>query len=130
MLSRFLVLGRRRSGRREGETDHVYVDRHGLWMYAAFVALTTLSIFDARFTLHELDLGGTEANPVMRAALELGDTAFVVLKTAATIVGAAFLVLHKTWRLGRACLVLALAAYVGLTVWHLYGVTHVLPQAG
>jgi hypothetical protein len=127
MFSLFLLRGRRRGGRREGETLGVYVDRHGWWMYAAFLAMTTLSVFDAEFTLHALNHGGTEANPVMRAALHLGDAAFVVLKTAATILGAAFLVLHKTWRLGRLCLLLALAAYVGLTAWHLYGVTTVLP---
>jgi hypothetical protein len=127
MFSSFLFRGRRRGGRREGETIGVYVDRHGLWMYAAFLAMTTLSILDARFTLHALNHGGTEANPIMRAALHLGDGAFVILKTAATIAGAAFLVLHKTWRLGRLCLVLALAAYVALTVLHLYGVTTVLP---
>jgi hypothetical protein len=97
-------------------------------MYTALVALVVLSVFDASFTLRHLMHGGTEANPVMRAALELGDVAFVVLKTIATIVGAAFLVVHKTWRLGRVCLVLALATYVSLTAWHLYGITQVLPK--
>lgn len=104
------------------------MDRHGPWVVVAFVAICGLSVADAVFTLHELSHGATEANPVMRAALRLGDAAFVVLKTVATIVGAAFLGLHKNWALGRACLWVAVLGYVVLTGWHLYGVLHVIPS--
>lgn len=129
MISRYLFVGRRRGGRRDGELEHRYVDRPGPWVLTAFVAICALSVADAVFTLHELAHGATEANPVMRAALRLGDVAFVTLKTVATIVGAAFLGLHKNWRLGRVCLWVAVGGYVVLTVWHLYGVLHVIPSA-
>jgi hypothetical protein len=128
MLSRYLLIGRRRGGRREGETDHIYVDRPGPWVVAGFVVLTILSAADAWFTLDALARGGKEANPVMRAALSLGNTGFVIVKTVVTFVCGAFLALHKTWPLGRLCLWIALGAYGALTVWHAMGQLYLLPK--
>ena len=120
MLSRWFLRGRRRGGRRAGEVDHVYVDRLGGWMLAAFLIVIGLSLIDAGFTLYLLKRGATEANPVMRAALHLGDRAFVLIKTLVTVGAAGFLVLHKNWPLGRLCLALALLGYAALTLYHLY----------
>ena len=129
MVSWYLFFrGRRRGGRREGETQLIYVDHPGPWVLAALVTLLLLSIADACFTLYELSRGGSEANPVMRAALELGNGSFIILKTVVTLLGATFLCLHKNWTLGRRCLVVALVGYVVLTAWHLYGVLVLLPS--
>jgi hypothetical protein len=127
MLSRYLLFGRRRGGRRAGETERIYVDRPGPWVIGGFVALTLFSAGDAWFTLDALARGGQEANPVMRAALSLGNVGFVLVKTGVTVVCGAFLALHKTWPLGRLCLWLALVGYAALTLWHLYGQFFVLP---
>ncbi len=121
MLSRYLFVGRRRGGRREGERAFTYVDRPGAWMVLAFFAVLALSLFDAWSTLTLLQRGATEANPVMRAALDLGDQAFVLIKTVLTILAMGFLCLHKNWPLGRACLGIALVGYTVLTAWHLKG---------
>jgi hypothetical protein len=126
MLSRYLLFGRRRGGRREDERERIYVDRPGRWVTAAFLAVCVLSVADAYLTLYELSRGATEANQVMRVALDLGNGGFVVLKTVVTILGAAFLGLHKTWPLGRVCLWIAIGVYVLLIGWHLYGVFVVL----
>jgi len=120
MLSRYLFLGRRRGGRREGEEERTYVDRPGGWVIAGFFVLVGLSLLDAGFTLWLLARGATEANPVMQATLHLGAPAFVVIKTLVTILAVGFLCLHKNWPLGRVCLVLALAGYSALTLYHLY----------
>lgn len=127
MVSRYLLIGRRRAGRREGERTQIYVDRPGRAVLAAVAGVCMLSLADAFLTLRHLAHGATEANPVMRAALELGDVAFIVIKTLATMAGAAFLGLHKTWRLGRVCLAIALGGYVLLTAWHVYGLVTVRP---
>lgn len=121
MLSRYLFTGRRKGGRRDGEDDRVYVDRPGPWIVTGFVVLVLLSVLDAAFTLSHLERGATEANPLMRAALELGDRAFVVIKTVVTVFAVGFLCLHKNWPLGRICLALALLGYSALTVYHIYG---------
>lgn len=126
MLSRFLFFGRRAGGRREGEQKFTYVDRPGVWILVAFAAVLALSLFDAWFTLELLKRGATEANPVMRAALDLGDHAFVLIKTVITIVAAGFLCLHKNWPLGRVCLGLALVGYTVLMGYHLYA-HHTVP---
>lgn len=128
MLSRFLFVGRRKGGRRAGETENVYVDRPGPWLVTAFVALTVLSLVDAWLTLDALSRGGDEANPVMRAALALGNPGFVVVKTLVTTLAGGFLILHKNWRLGRLCLGVALLGYSALMGWHLY-VQFMLPPA-
>lgn len=127
LLSPFLFVGRRRGGRRGGEQQYQYVDRPGAWMVTAFAAVLALSLFDAWFTLDLLRRGAEEANPVMLAALELGDRAFVFIKTAMTIVAMGFLCLHKNWPLGRLSVALALLGYSVLTAYHIYAQATVPP---
>jgi hypothetical protein len=121
MISRYLFVGRRRGGRRGGERDYSYVDRPGPWAVTGFVVLVGLSILDAWFTLALLKHGATEANPLMRAALHLGDRSFILIKTSVTAIAATFLLLHKNWPLGRLCMGIALLGYAALTAYHLYG---------
>lgn len=134
MLSRWLFRGRRRGGRREGESDYTYVDRLGPWVFLAFVAIVGLSCLDAWYTLDLLEGGkAEEANPVMRAALHLGDAHFVIIKTAITILAVGFLCLHKNWPLGRVCIALALCGYSLLIVYHLFiqrRAAHIPPTPG
>ena len=120
MLSRWSFVGQRRGGRRDGEQDYVYVDRPGGWMALAFATLLALSLLDAWFTLDLIRSGATEANPFMRAALTLGNHAFVLIKTVITIAAVGFLCLHKNWPLGRMCLMMALYGYSALILYHLY----------
>ncbi len=120
MVSRFLLRGRRRGGRRGQEDRHTYVDRPGPLMVAGFAALVLLSLLDAWFTLDLLRRGATEANPVMAYALTLGDRAFLVIKMVVTVLGAGFLCLHKNWPLGRLCLGAALLGYTALLGYHLW----------
>lgn len=127
MLSRYLFRGRRRGGRRDGETERVYVDRPGRRTLTAIAIVAVLSLCDGAFTLYELSRGGTEANPVMRAALSLGNAPFILIKTIVTVVGAMFLGLHKNWSLGRTCLWVAVWGYAVLTAYHLYGILFYLP---
>ncbi|HEV8440518.1 MAG TPA: DUF5658 family protein [Methylomirabilota bacterium] len=119
MLSRYLIWGRRRGGRRAGEQSQIYVDRPAPWALTACVLLVALSIADAHVTLRILSAGGAEINPVMRAALALGDHSFVFLKVGLTVVGAVILYLHTTWLLGRVCLWIAVGGYAFLTAYHL-----------
>jgi F0F1-type ATP synthase assembly protein I len=119
MVSRWTFNGRRRGGRREDEQDFLYVDRPGFWAVSGFVAILAMSIADAAFTLSLLRHGAEEANPVMQAALHLGDAHFVFIKTIVTALAAAFLCLHKNWPLGRACTLIAITGYAALTVYHI-----------
>jgi hypothetical protein len=120
MISRYLLLGRRRQARRDDEGLFVYVDRPGGWILGAFVGIVGLSLLDAWYTLDLLQSGATEANPLMRAALHLGDRPFVIIKTVVTILATSFLCLHKNWPLGRVCLAAALVGYSVLVLYHLH----------
>lgn len=120
MFSRYLFRGRRKGARRGDEVDALYVDRPGGWIVAAFLSLITLSGLDAYYTLDLIAEGkAIEANPVMRAALHLGEEHFVVIKTVMTVLAAGFLCLHKNWGLGRVCLSVAILGYSALVVYHL-----------
>lgn len=130
MFSRFLFWGQRRSGRRDGEREKVYVDRPGGWSIAAFIVIVGLSLLDATFTLYLLKRGAEEANPVMRAALHLGDQAFVLIKIGVTALAAGFLMVHKNWPLGRLCLAVALLGYSALTLYHLWAQLRIEHLAG
>lgn len=126
MFSRYTFRGRRRAGRREGERNYVYVDRPGPWVLAAFIVIVGLSSLDAYYTLTLINNGhATEANPLMKAALDLGSDVFVWVKTVMTILAAGFLCLHKNWPLGRACLVFAMLGYSVLVLYHLFAQRHV-----
>lgn len=129
MISRHSFWGKRRAARRGADEPFTYVDRPGAWIVAAFVAVVGLSVLDAWFTLDLIASGATEANPVMRAALDLGDRAFVLIKTVVTIVATGFLCLHKNWPLGRLCLTLALLGYSVLVLYHLHA-QHVMRTVG
>jgi hypothetical protein len=129
MLSHFVLTGHRRSGRREGERDFVYVDRPGLWAAVGFFLIVALSLLDAAFTLALLRRGATEANPLMEAAIRLGAGPFIFIKTVVTALAAGFLCLHKNWPLGRVCTVAAIAGYAALTVYHVHA-HHDLAGAG
>ncbi|MHC5010717.1 MAG: DUF5658 family protein [Planctomycetota bacterium] len=120
MVSKWLLWGRRRGGRRDAERECIYVDRPGAWVLTGFFIILGLSILDAAFTLNLLSHGATEANPVMRAALHLGDQAFVLIKTLVTAMAVGFLCLHKNWPLGRFCLAATLLGYATLTLYHLH----------
>lgn len=121
MISWFLFFrGRRSGGRRDGDEDYTYVDRPGGWILAGFAALVGLSVLDAWYTLDLLKRGATEANPVMKLALDVSDEAFVVIKTVITVAGAGFLSLHKNWPLGRVCMAIALFGYSALLFYHLW----------
>ena len=80
--------------------------------------IVVLGVADDFDTLVE---GATEANPVMRLALSLGEGSFLLVKTTLTFAGLALLSLHKTWRLGRACLWIALLGYALVTAIHIRG---------
>ena len=120
MFSKYLLFGRRERARRDGEGEFAYVDKPGAWILAGFTALVGLSLLDAWYTLDLLKRGATEANPIMKAALDVSDQAFVVIKTVITVAGAAFLSLHKNWPLGRVCMAVALFGYSMLLFYHLY----------
>jgi len=126
-VSRFtFVGGRRRGGRRAGETENTFVDVHGGGLFVALMAALMLNLADAGFTMHFLARGGTEANPIVDQVIQLGVLPFVLLKTVG--VGACLLVLcaAKNFRAARIGLGVVIAGYAALLGWHLFLLTCVV----
>jgi hypothetical protein len=120
ILSRYTIVGRRRAFRREEEGGNAYVDRYSPRMAAALVAIMVLCVLDALFTLLYLQRGGTELNPLMAAAIEMGVVPFLAIKNGLTIVGVLFLCLHKNFRHVKPVIAGVLVLYTLLMAYHLY----------
>ena len=118
LLSRFLFVGRRRRGRREGEQQNIYVDNYGRDEWTLALLIMGLSTADLILTLIYISLGGGEANPIMAAVLEHGEGAFVGVKFSVTALGALFLLAHSRFRYVKSCLAGLVGAYALLIVYH------------
>ncbi|MHC4941141.1 MAG: DUF5658 family protein [Planctomycetota bacterium] len=121
MVSRYWLRGRRRGGRRDGEAANIYVDRYAFSEMFLVVGVLVLSVLDMVLTLVHLSHGGREANPIMASALEAGgETLFIVVKLASTIVGLFVLLVHVRFKRVRPLLTFAFVLYAALFVFHMY----------
>lgn len=78
---------RRRSHRRDGETEPLFTDWHHPWLFFLATGIMLLSTLDAFFTLQLIGRGATEANPVMASVMENGTSAFAISKMLLTGIG-------------------------------------------
>ena len=120
IFSRYSLFGKRQGFRRGGEAVGSYVDRYGPRMMALLIAIIGLCILDALFTLLYIQRGGGELNPLMDAAIDAGVFPFLALKCGLTLVGMAFLCLHKNFRFVKAILTGVLLLYIALFGYHVY----------
>lgn len=112
--------GRRAELRRETESEGSFVDRYkpGILFVVVWVAL--MNIGDSFFTLHHLQAGGIELNPVAERLLRTGRLGFVMWKSVMIALALLVLVLHKNFRLARLGMWAAALAYTLLFSYHLY----------
>jgi hypothetical protein len=76
-----MFCGRRKSARRDRDKkEFIYVDQYHPWLLVAILLLVILSICDALFTLHLLEQGATEKNPLMAWFMNLGVGHFMIAK--------------------------------------------------
>ncbi len=121
LLCRYTILGgRRRGGRRGGETLGVFVDQHGLVLFSIGLAIIALNILDAWFTILLLTYGGEEMNPVVAGVLSLGLAPFIAIKSLGIGVCLAFLTITKNFPISRVGMSIVLVGYLVLLIWHLY----------
>jgi hypothetical protein len=71
---------RRHNHRRDIDAEILFLDWHHPWLFFLAVGTMIFSCLDAFMTLQLLDRGMYEANPVMRAIMGHGTTAFAVSK--------------------------------------------------
>lgn len=119
---RFSGFRRRRSKGRRRTDRGGYVDYYDSWSWGVALSVLILSLTDAVLTGVQLRGGSIrEANPVMRAVIQLGGIySFMSLKAAMTALPLAIIILHKEWRLARYAAQLCLWSYILVLMYHLY----------
>lgn len=121
LLCRQTVLGgRRRTGRRLGETSGVFVDLHGPMLFTVALAIVALNVLDAWFTILLLSYGGQEMNPIVAVVLTWGIGPFIACKSVGIGFCLAFLTLTKNFPISRIGMATVLIGYSVLLMWHLY----------
>ena len=71
---------RRHNHRREEDEEILFLDWHHPWLFFLAVGTMIFSCLDAFMTLQLIEHGMYEANPIMRAVMGQGTTAFAVSK--------------------------------------------------
>ena len=97
-----------------------YVDRYHKTDVLLLTAVFALNIADAALTLNWLQVGGTEANPVMAWFLQQGEWAFLTQKFVVVGVWLLILTVHKNFRIARAGLWFLLALYASIFAYHIF----------
>ena len=92
--------GRRMRARRADEHRRNYfVDRFPAMTLAVILVVCLASLLDAVLTIHLLENGCAEANPVMDLLLQHGVAAFLIGKYLLTVVGLPLLLVFKNFHL-------------------------------
>jgi hypothetical protein len=129
MFSRYTLLGgKRRGGRRRGESLNQFVDRHGKALLLVTLLVAAFNLLDGYFTLFYLGEGASEANPVADFLLRQGHWIFILAKSLGIGLCLAFLCLAKNFRLARAGMALVFLMYFLLSGYHISLMLHHLPH--
>lgn len=122
-----LLAGRRARARRQADRHRTfYFDRYSSKLFAAIVAILFLSVLDALLTLHLIESGSTELNPVMSYFLQYGPFVFMVAKYFLTCTGVIILLLFRNAFLKRSTthtqnlFSYIIAAFSTVIVWELF----------
>jgi len=81
---------------RQRNREFIFVDQYHPWLLVAIMLLAILSISDGIFTLHLIEHGATEKNPLMEWFLSLGTTPFFTAKLLLTCTPVIFLLVFYT----------------------------------
>ena len=121
MFSRYTLFGRRRRNRRDTDpSKRYYIDRIDGRYLKALIAVLTFIVVDAFSTLHIIQNGGGEANPLMAWVLERGTGWFVTLKICTALTGFLLLAVHRFFPVARWLATLLLLSYGGIVLYHVY----------
>ncbi len=123
MLSRFTFFGgRRKAGRRVGETENIFVDVYSPLLVVLLLVFFTLTVVDSVSTLVYLGKGGQELNPIAQWMIDQGSLFFVTWKGVLSGLCLVFVMLHKNFKPAR------IAIGVGFTFYTLLGLYHLVLQ--
>jgi len=112
-------MGRRYVPDRRDADVSGYVDLYHPLLLLVLISIALLSVADAYLTLKAISRGCRELNPLMDAALKLGNQPFVAIKTGVTGLGVILLCLHKSYPRVRCVILFVLVCYIGLIAYQI-----------
>lgn len=127
IFSKHWLMGRRAEVRRKEDTHRLHwIDRHSAGTLAAVLLIIMLSVIDAFFTVHLVQRGAVELNPVMAYCLDSSPFTFFWVKYLLT--GSAILIilftknvyLFRTRFQVKYLFIIFLATYILVIQWELY----------
>ena len=124
-ISRYSLFGGRRRGpRRDDEREGSFVDRYDWPLVAILAWIAIANVADSFFTLHHLQDGGIELNPIAEELLRAGHFGFVSIKCALISMALMVLLLHKNFAAARFGIRISGVAYTLLFAYHLVLLRH------
>jgi hypothetical protein len=124
--------GNRKVIRRQEDQDRIFfVDRYSPVLFVTIVGILFLCVTDALFTLHLLNYGAYETNPVMAFLLNTGPYAFFISKYVLTLISTFALFMFRNVIIRKINIsthsLLYLMAWIYATVvgWELYLIFYV-----
>lgn len=126
MFSRYTFFGRRKRNRRDLDpTKRYYIDRIDGRYRLALLIVVLFIVTDAFSTLHIIDKGGGEANPLMAWMLEKGTGWFLTVKIASAVWGFVLLAVHRYFPVARTLAIALLLCYGAIVAYHVYLLTRI-----
>jgi len=95
-------------------------DRYSAPTFFCLVSITGLNVLDSLFTMMILDLGGWEANPVVKAVMDIHGDNFWIWKFALVSCCLTLLCLHSRYRLVKRVMVLLTSFYLVVVLYQTY----------
>ena len=111
--------GRRKRVRRSEEREGSFVDLYGQRLLLLLLWVALMNVADSFFTLHHLQAGGIELNPIAEELLRAGHFGFVSIKCALISLALMVLLMHKNFAAARFGIWIAGVAYTLLFAYHL-----------
>jgi hypothetical protein len=95
-------------------------DRYSAPTFFLLVSIAGLNILDSLFTMMIMDLGGWEANPIVKAAMDVHGDKFWVWKFAMVSSCLLLLCLHSRYSLVKKMMVFLTSVYLAVIVYQVY----------
>jgi hypothetical protein len=102
------------------DPPNYYVDRLGGEVWLVLLSIFLFQILDTNLTLFHLQRGGEELNPLMRKLIVRDQRLFVIVKLGISVLGLAFLGIHKNYPYVRPGLLVLFVLFLGVVGWHCF----------
>ena len=117
----FTFFGQRRLFRRKSDQkEGGYLDRYSHILFFLLVLILSLNILDSLFTMMIIDLGGQEANALVRSFIELHGDMFWIWRFVIVSIALILLYLHHGFILIRRMIIAIGLIYIVIVVYQMY----------